>query len=529
MQLHTFTVNLEDSGRVEMRLDAFLGAQIADISREKIKKAIQNEQCRVDGFLVRSASTKVKNGQMVELTVAPPEIHLVPEEGEVEVLWEDAHLLICNKSSDLTVHPCPSCTENTLIQRLATHYPVLLLQEGLRPGIVHRLDKDTSGLMVVALTEVARLHLAESFAERQVHKEYLALVQGVISENGEICEPIGRHPTAKVKMAIVPENKGGRVAHSAWQRLYASPSGRFSLVKVTIFTGRTHQIRVHMAHLGFPLWGDALYGKSAENCCLRQMLHAWHLSFTHPITHEACEFYLAPPSDMLDCALALSYSLQKVIITGLAGCGKSALLQIFDSLGVPTWSADVAVSKLYSIGGAGHAYFHERFGSRFMEHKNAPLQRQTLRLAMQDDVALRHEIEGVIHALVRDDCASFWEKCQEQKHAHAIAEIPLYLENGWQQREEAHIIGVSCTQETRYARLQERRQWSVEQCQSIDSWQWPEEKKMAACHTVINNNGTVEDLQRAAQALIISLQENNDSTKQDLAKYLCSLWEKPQK
>ncbi len=527
MRSHVYTVEEGQKGR----LDVFLGGFITDISREKIKKAIQQGQCRVDGLPVTTASAKVKVGQKVELELTPPDTHIMPEEGDVDVLYDDAHILICHKPAGLTVHPCPSCLQNTLIQRLAHAYPQLLEQEGQRPGIVHRLDKDTSGLMVVALSEEARLVLSEHFAQRRVHKQYLALVQGVPSPQGEIREPIGRHPMVKVKMAVVPENKGGRSAHSAWEVLYAALDESFSLVRVTIYTGRTHQIRVHMAHLGFPLWGDTVYGakplvRGGEDVfpAKRHMLHAWQLEFTHPITGEDCHFYAAPPQDMLDCALELSQSMQKIVLTGLPGCGKSSLLKALNSAGIPTWSADAVVASLYAVGGAGYEFFASRFGSRFVPQKDAELDRTALRLAMQEDAFLRQEVECAIHGMVRESCHHFWQQCQAQDHAWAAAEMPLYLENSWQHREDAHIVGVACTQENRFDRLQNKRQWTEEQCHMMDSWQWPEEKKLAACHTVVDNNGDEKALEQAAQKLIHSLQQAKDQALQAVADQLQDLW-----
>ncbi len=505
-----------------MRIDAFLGTQITDISREKIKKAIQNEQCYVDGLLVRNAGTRVKIGQNVALAIDTAPARILPEQGEVEVIFEDEHLIVCNKAPGLTVHPCPSCTENTLIQRLASHYPSLLSQEGLRPGIVHRLDKDTSGLMLVALTEGMRLALSESFAKREVHKEYLALVCGTIAESGEISQPVGRHPTAKVKMAVVPENRGGKSAKSAWQRLYAHENGLFSLVKVTIFTGRTHQIRVHMAELGHPLCGDVLYGGTTlpkhvyrllNSACKRHMLHACHLSFQHPKSHEQCNFYSLPPQDFFHCAVRLAHNVQKIIVTGLAGSGKSALLQFFADAGIETISADAVVAELYAVDGLGHTFFYERYQTRFMEHKKAPLDRRALRLAMQEDTHLRKEVEYVIHSLVRQRLEQFWADCQNKGVDFAMAEIPLYLENGWHEREKSYIVGVNCPQDVRYARLQERRHWDVAQCQAIDKWQMPEQKKMAACSTCLDNCGSLGDLQLLAQGLMQEIQKNIEQKK----------------
>ncbi len=527
MRTYSYEVTFEDAGR----LDTFLGANIQEISREKIKKAIQQGQCRVDGLVVKSASTKVKAGQEVVLSLVPPATHISPEEGEVDVVWADEHVLICHKQAGITVHPCPSCMENTLIQRLASHYPQLLEQEGQRPGIVHRLDKDTSGLMVVALTEQARLVLAEDFSARRVHKQYLALVQGVPAEYGDIQEPIGRHPTVKVKMAVVPENKGGRAAHSAWEVLYADPQQRFSLVQVTIYTGRTHQIRVHMAHMGFPLWGDVLYGakpflrgKQELYPAQRQMLHAWQLEFTHPITGEECAFFCEPPEDMLQCALVLTQSLQKVVLTGLPGCGKSSLLKALAAQGVSTWSADAIVAKLYAVGGAGYEFFISRFDTRFVPEKGAELNREALRHAMQEDSFLRQEVECVIHGMVRESYQQFWAQCSTEGRDFAVAEIPLYLENGWQHKEDAHIVGVVCGQDIRHERLQSRRQWSVEQCQMLDSWQWPEEKKLAGYHSVVQNTGTEQDLMREAQNFVAKLQAQKVQKEQALAEHLQELW-----
>ena len=207
--------------------------------------------CRIDGLPVSTASLKLKAGQEVRLDLPDTANELRAEDEAVDILWQDEHLLLCNKPAGLTVHPCPSCPENTLVQRLLHHFPRLREQEGLRPGVVHRLDKDTSGLLLVALDEPTRLRMSEAFARREVHKEYLALVQGVPPQTGTCREPLGRHPTAKVKMAVVPENRGGKAAHSDWRVLWSSPRKDFSLVAVRIHTGRTHQIRVHMAHVGY--------------------------------------------------------------------------------------------------------------------------------------------------------------------------------------------------------------------------------------------------------------------------------------
>ncbi|MEG6594176.1 RluA family pseudouridine synthase, partial [Desulfovibrio sp. 1188_IL3213] len=257
--------------------------------------------CTVDGLPEKRPAAKVHMGQAVILNLPEHQGSLQPEEGHLELLWQDAHLVVCNKPAGLTVHPCPSCPEQTLVQRLLGRFPQLSRLEGQRPGIVHRLDKDTSGLLVVALTESDRLTLSEAFAERQVHKEYLALVSGLPPLEGQCREPLGRHPTAKIKMAVVPENRGGRQAFTEWRRLWSTDDNSVSLLAVRIHTGRTHQIRVHMAHMGHPLLGDRLYApKAVQDMAPRQMLHAWRLNFTHPASGEDMRFTCPPPQDMPD-------------------------------------------------------------------------------------------------------------------------------------------------------------------------------------------------------------------------------------
>ena len=423
---HSFTVTPEHAGQ---RLDRFLGDAMAGlsdadghadaISREKVKRAIRDGAATVQGRACTVPNTRVEPGQTVTLTLAVPAARVTPEEGELAVLYRDAAIAVLDKPAGLTVHPCPSCPEGTLVHRLVRHFPELAAQEGFRPGIVHRIDKDTSGLLLVALTEAVRLELSRAFAEREVNKEYLALVHGVPAPAGDIDAPIGRHPLHKVKMAVVPENRGGKPARSAWRVLLADPGGRFALVAVRIFTGRTHQIRVHMAHLGHPLWQDAVYGPGEQlppdmagqpEFPPRQMLHAWQLAFRHPETGEDMHFTCPPPPDFAALALRLSRRMQRVVVTGSPGCGKSALMRQLEDAGLPVWSADAAVARLYEPGGGGHHLLRGRYGDRFVPAPEGPVDKRALFEAMRADDALRREVEEMIHPLARHDMNAFFAR-----------------------------------------------------------------------------------------------------------------------
>jgi 23S rRNA pseudouridine1911/1915/1917 synthase len=269
------------------------------LSRETIKKLIRAGKVRVNGTITLSPKAPVPAGAEIELAVPAPSSPLAPEAGPLKILYRDAVLAVIDKEAGLTTHPAPGRPEGTLAHRLLSYFPELAATGGPRPGIVHRLDKDTSGLMLIALNEACRLALAQRFAERKIFKEYLALVYGVPKPpTGRIDAPVGRDPAHKTRMAVAAS---GRPAESAYRVLYADPAGRFALTAVRIFSGRTHQVRVHMHCIGHPLIGDALYkdprcaaaGKHPAHPSSdrrlaepfmpgRQMLHAHRLSFVHP-------------------------------------------------------------------------------------------------------------------------------------------------------------------------------------------------------------------------------------------------------
>ena len=507
-----------------MRLDRFLGEALReqDVSREKVKRAIREGGCLVDGVTCTDVSAKVGSGQTVELRMESEPTSVQPEEGALDIVYQDEWIAVLNKPAGMTVHPAPSCPEGTLVHRLVARFPSLRAQEGFRPGIVHRLDKDTSGLICVALTEEARLRLSEAFAEREVRKEYLALVQGVPAPTGEVDAPLGRHPTVKVKVAVV---KNGKEARSAWRVLYKGPG--YSLLGVRIFTGRTHQIRVHMAHVGHPLWGDKTYGKGGQvlqppipgvllkhDPAPRQMLHAWHLSFTHPFTGKALAFTCPPPEDFVQTALTLDRHMRRVVVTGVAGSGKSLFMRLLGEAGVPTWSADAAVIRLYEPGGEAWQALRQRYGERFVTDERSSVDRKALAAALlpsaENGVDVR-ELETLLHPLVLDDLERFWCGQEEAGQGYAVAEVPLWFESGWSRKPDderrPHVVGIACEQEERCRRLLDVRGWSDALMARMDGLQWTQERKMAACDRVINNSGTEEALRDKANAFIREMEQ----------------------
>ena len=300
---------LVPGGVSERRLDQWLAAQLPELTRSRIQAlAKQGYLTDGEGRALTKLSAAPQPGTTLLLTLPPAEpTDLLPEDIPLSILYEDDHLLALDKPAGLVVHPACGHSHGTLVNALLFHCPDL---QGIggekRPGIVHRLDMDTSGVMVVAKTERAHRALVEAFAEHRLTKRYLAITHGAPTPpQGTLDTLLGRSPTNRQKMAILRE--GGRRAITHWQLLCPLPGGLYAL-QCLIDTGRTHQIRVHLASLGTPIAGDALYGKPGLDRRLptppaRQLLHARELSLTHPITGEPLRFLAPLPADFLAAGL----------------------------------------------------------------------------------------------------------------------------------------------------------------------------------------------------------------------------------
>lgn len=326
-EVRTIAVPAEAAGQ---RLDQFLAAQLEGVSRSRVQLLMEQGAVRVDGA-PEKASLKLRGGESITVTGEPQATPLQasPENIPLHVIYEDADLAVIDKPAGMMVHAGSGQNEDarsrgTLVNALLYRFKTLSGIGGeLRPGIVHRLDKDTSGLIVVAKSDAAHEALAEMFSERRIHKTYIALVQGAVErEKGTINASVARDPVRRTRMTTHPmENARTAVSHYQVVRRVASRFGKFTLVRVRIETGRTHQIRVHMASIGHPVVGDTLYGgagqltdqvasqaaqskaarrkSSPERLKLgRNFLHAAELEFTHPITGKVLELKAPLPAEL---------------------------------------------------------------------------------------------------------------------------------------------------------------------------------------------------------------------------------------
>jgi 23S rRNA pseudouridine1911/1915/1917 synthase len=306
-RLFSFSISV---GEGEERLDTFLTSHIEGVTRSKVQNLVKKGFAKVNGRDAK-AGYRLKEGDDVNLSIPPdPPNELKPEPIEFAILHEDSSLIVLNKPSGLVVHPAPGHPTGTLVHGLLQYCPELSGRGGLdRPGIIHRLDKDTSGLMVVAKNDSVHRFLSGQFEGGSVKKRYLALVHGnTKGVKGEINLPIARHPKRRKEMSV--SLSGGKKALTFWKKLETFDD-KFSFLSVSPKTGRTHQIRVHLTHLGHPIVGDQVYGHKKnwwkKHAFLknhpfppieRQMLHAETLGFIHPDSEVYCEFQAHMPEDM---------------------------------------------------------------------------------------------------------------------------------------------------------------------------------------------------------------------------------------
>ena len=300
-----YTVNKED---IPTRIDVWLTNQLPDLSRSRIQELIKSEYILINGKNCKP-NTKLTTGDTISVEIPPAEpIDITPEDIPLNVIYEDSDIIVINKPAGLVTHPAPGNYTGTLVNALLHHCKDLQGIGGeLRPGIVHRLDKDTSGLLVIAKNEQAMGSLVHQFKEREVKKIYVALVWGHPHPEAETIKTlIGRSPHDRKKMTARPKSGRDAITHYTTITQFENTS----FLRIHIETGRTHQIRVHMTHIGHPIVGDQQYGRARKQALpltiTHQMLHAEQITFTHPTTGEPLEFKAPLPDDFRALLQALS-------------------------------------------------------------------------------------------------------------------------------------------------------------------------------------------------------------------------------
>ncbi|MBD2166811.1 RluA family pseudouridine synthase [Calothrix membranacea FACHB-236] len=290
-----FNLQVEENSE---RLDRYLSQELPDLSRSRIQQLIEQGNVQMNGKVCTSKKINVKTGDRITLEIPEAQpLQLQAEDIALDILYEDDQLLILNKPAGLVVHPAPGHPDGTLVNALLAHCPNLPGIGGVqRPGIVHRLDKDTTGAIAIAKTDIAYQHLQAQLQAKTARREYLGVVYGAPkAESGVIDFPIGRHRQDRKKMAVVPIEEGGRNAITHWQ--IGERLGNYTLIHFQLETGRTHQIRVHSAKIGHPIVGDPVYGsgRSIGVNLPGQALHAWRLKLQHPISGDLIEVTAPPP------------------------------------------------------------------------------------------------------------------------------------------------------------------------------------------------------------------------------------------
>jgi len=395
-----------------LRLDKFLALHLnsPDLSRARISKWIKQGRAKVNGQVCIKPNKQLNSGDELEIT--PEEIsgRQEPVPGSLDIKYQDGELLVLNKPPYISVHPASSESDTTLVHYLLYQFPEVEDLDPERPGIVHRLDKDTSGLMLVGRSLRAVEVLSREIANRNLHKEYLAIVHGVPEqETGKINLPIGRDPVSRSRMKVLPEQ--GREALTYYSLLHVFPGNSFSLLQVRIITGRTHQIRVHLAHAGFPILGDALYGShklttlkkkhpQVAGLSRRQMLHSWKTGLNHPDTGSWMDFVQPVPKDFKRVLLQLQKAGLKVGVTGMQGSERSLLLEKLQQRGIRVYQDKDAFCRNFDPGADGWEMFKRTFGENYFTSSGNCLDKNKIISSMQASKSFREEVLATLNPLL---------------------------------------------------------------------------------------------------------------------------------
>lgn len=476
--------------------------------RSRIQAWIRNGLVSVENVKCLKPSQNIAAGQQIKMNIPDTAAGPLPVKGILEEIYRDDHILVLNKQPGISVHPAPSLDEPTLVNYLLERYQFLGSSfTGERPGIVHRLDKDTSGVMVVALDPDSGETLSRLFHDRNVVKEYLAIVKGCPeAPQGEINMPLGRDPKTRVKIV---KTINGRKALTRYRVIFSGHDRIWSLIRLEILTGRTHQIRAHMAELGYPVLGDGLYGGSTgsswgfrqnilSRLVKRQLLHSTRLGFCHPATNQCMDFVHPPPADFMRTMLYLERRLQRVVITGGMGSGKTRVILMLEKMGFPVFIADKCVADLYKPGNDGWRIIRDRFGNRFIRNDHEPVDKVKLARAASEEEHFLEELSHLIHPLVNHRLEEFWKEHQAERLA--FAEIPLVFEARMQKACDL-VVGVFCPDSVRHERLMKNRNISSQHFAILDSMQMSQAEKISKCDLILDNSSDLSELEHKVMAL----------------------------
>ncbi len=411
-------VTPQESG---LRLDKFLASRLndPDLSREKINKWIRQGRARINGQVCSKPNQRVNSGEKVEIDFEKNAKACEGVAGRLDIEYLDSDLIVLNKPSGLNVHPAPSEKDNTLVHYLLYHFPEMRDLDTKRPGIVHRLDKKTSGLIVVGRTARAVDSLSRDISQRKVYKEYLAIVHGIPLENSAAIDaPIGRDPVSKTRMKVLPEQ--GKQAWSKYRLIWVFPGREFSLLQVRILTGRTHQIRVHLSYIGCPVLGDGLYNKNAVESVQKK-----HPGLSKLVPRQMLlDFIQEVPRDFQRVLLQLQRSRLNVGISGQFSRSKSYLLQALQQRKIAVHSDDADLCREFEPGADGWEMFRRTFGEKYFIQGERSLDKERILARMQSSEQFKKEVLELLQPLLEHRIKQIVQK--KARSSIFVVEIPDY-------------------------------------------------------------------------------------------------------